>query len=181
MKVFQGILLILALTTDSFVVSFAYGAEKVEMPFMKVVGMNLIMSSLLGISVFTGNFLSCFLPEMLTSVVCTGILAGMGIYRMLGFLFRKNQKIQKKRLTGVEAALLAFALSLDSLAVGIGTGLVQNGEWMLAVGIRSLFVCCFKERLILAQRILPDSFGCGYVVEWITKKTCIMGFFAVSL
>lgn len=134
MKVFRGILLILALTTDSFVVSFAYGAEKVEMPFMEVVGMNLIMSSLLGISVFTGNFLSCFLPEMLTSVVCTGILAGMGIYRMLGFLFRKNQKIQKKRLTGVEAALLAFALSLDSLAVGIGTGLVQNGEWMLAVG-----------------------------------------------
>ena len=57
-KVFHGILWILALTTDSFVVSFAYGMEKIKLSFLMVVGMNLIMSCLLGMAVLTGNFLS---------------------------------------------------------------------------------------------------------------------------
>ena len=62
-KVFHGILWILALTTDSFVVSFAYGMEKIKLSFLMVVGMNLIMSCLLGMAVLTGNFLSCFLSK----------------------------------------------------------------------------------------------------------------------
>lgn len=45
-KIVDGILLILALTTDSFVVSFAYGMAKTKMPFFIVAGMNLMMSSL---------------------------------------------------------------------------------------------------------------------------------------
>ena len=137
MKLIQGMLLIFVLTTDSFVVSFAYGAQKVQIPFFKVAGMNLIMSSLLGIAVFTGNFLSCFLPEILTSVVCTGVLAGMGIYRIFNVLFpseKCREQSRKKKLTWTEAAVMAFALSADSLAIGIGTGLVQTGEWILVAG-----------------------------------------------
>ena len=59
-KIVDGILLILALTTDSFVVSFAYGMAKTKMPFFIVAGMNLMMSSLLGAAVLIGNF---FLPS----------------------------------------------------------------------------------------------------------------------
>ena len=66
LAVLKGILLILALTMDSFVVSFAYGVSKTKMPF--------------------------------------GIVG------------------------------LAFILSLDSIAVGIGTGLVQSGQVMLVIG-----------------------------------------------
>ena len=51
-KVFHGILWILALTTDSFVVSFAYGMEKIKLSFLMVVGMNQAWD-------FTG-FLSAF-------------------------------------------------------------------------------------------------------------------------
>ncbi len=137
MKLIQGMLLIFVLTTDSFVVSFAYGAQKVQIPFFKVAGMNLIMSSLLGIAVFTGNFLSCFFPEILTSVVCTGVLAGMGIYRIFNVLFpseKSREQSRKRKLTWTEAAVMAFALSADSLAIGIGTGLVQTGEWILVAG-----------------------------------------------
>ena len=92
---------------------------------------------LLGIAVFTGNFLSCFLPEILTSVVCTGVLAGMGIYRIFNVLFpseKCREQSRKKKLTWTEAAVMAFALSADSLAIGIGTGLVQTGEWILVAG-----------------------------------------------
>lgn len=136
-KVFHGILWILALTTDSFVVSFAYGMEKVKISFPIVVGMNLIMSFLLGMAVLTGNFLSCFLSKTITSLLCTGILAGMGLYRILICFYSKEdtvEKRKKKELARMEAILLAIVLSLDSLAVGLGTGLVQTRGLFLAVG-----------------------------------------------
>ena len=123
-KVFHGILWILALTTDSFVVSFAYGMEKIKLSFLMVVGMNLIMSCLLGMAVLTGNFLSCFLSKTITSLVCTGILAGMGFYRIFVCFFSKQEADGKEKKR----------LSLDSLAVGLGTGLVQTGGMLLAAG-----------------------------------------------
>ena len=53
-KIVDGILLILALTTDSFVVSFAYGMAKTKMPFFIVAGMNLMMGGNSSV-VFSGN------------------------------------------------------------------------------------------------------------------------------
>ena len=49
-KIIDELLLLLALTTDSFVVSFAYGMTRTKMPFWIVAGMNLIMSALLGMA-----------------------------------------------------------------------------------------------------------------------------------
>ncbi|MCA5963530.1 hypothetical protein LC724_28495 [Blautia sp. RD014234] len=39
-----------------------------------------------------------------------------------------------KELNLLEGLGLAFILSLDSIAVGIGTGLVQSGQVMLVIG-----------------------------------------------
>ena len=134
-KIVDGILLILALTTDSFVVSFAYGMAKTKMPFFIVAGMNLMMSSLLGAAVLTGNFFSSFLPDSLTCWVGILLLSFLGIYRMMSFFFRKEtNSCAVKVLTMKEGFILAFVLSADSLVAGLGTGLMQSGEWMLAAG-----------------------------------------------
>lgn len=136
-KFINGILLITALTTDSFVVSFAYGMEKTKMPFWIVAGMNLIMSSLLGTAVLAGEFLTPVLPQNLTAGAAVLLLAGMGIYRIVECFVKKNRtEVPKKyqELTGAEGFVLAFVLSLDSLAVGFGTGLVQSGELLLVAG-----------------------------------------------
>ena len=58
LAVLKGILLILALTMDSFVVSFAYGVSKTKMPFGIVVCMNLLMSTILGTAIFMGSRLA---------------------------------------------------------------------------------------------------------------------------
>lgn len=137
LKILNGILLILALTTDSFVVSFAYGMEKTGMPFRIVAGMNLIMSSFLGTAVLAGNFLSSLLPADITANLGTLMLFGIGFYKVLGYFFKREEKRAEpiiKKLTPGEGFVLAFVLSLDSLAVGLGTGLVQSGELFLAAG-----------------------------------------------
>ncbi len=133
--IIKEILLIFVLTTDSFVVSFAYGMRKVKMPFKIVTGMNVIMSGLLGISLLTGSFLSGFLPKDVTACLGAILLIGIGLYRILSFFFQKeeNQEIYKE-LTAAEGFTLAFLLSFDSLAVGVGTGLVQSGQLFLAAG-----------------------------------------------
>ena len=133
------ILLIFVLTTDSFVVSFAYGMRKVKMPFKIVAGMNIIMSGLLGISLLTGSFLSDFLPKDVTTCLGAILLIGIGLYRILSFFFQKeeNKEIYQE-LTAAEGFTLAFLLSLDSLAVGVGAGLVQSGQLFLAAGT---FIC----------------------------------------
>lgn len=132
----NGILLIIALTTDSFVVSFAYGMGKMKMPFPIVAGMNLIMSSLLGTAVLAGNFLSSVLSKSMTSWMGIILLIGIGLYRILQFFIKKEEKeeIVQRDMTAAEGFILAFVLSLDSLAVGLGTGLVQSGE-LLLVGV----------------------------------------------
>lgn len=133
--IIKEIVLIFVLTTDSFVVSFAYGMRKVKMPFKIVAGMNMIMSGLLGISLLAGNFLSSFLSEDTTALLGAILLVGIGLYRILSFFFQKEEKEKiYKELTVTEGFMLAFILSLDSLAVGVGTGLIQPGQLFLAGG-----------------------------------------------
>ena len=104
--IIKEILLIFVLTTDSFVVSFAYGMRKVKMPFKIVAGMNIIMSGLLGISLLTGSFLSDFLPKDVTTCLGAILLIGIGLYRILSFFFQKeeNKEIYQE-LTAAQALI----------------------------------------------------------------------------
>ena len=54
-------ILIFALTMDSFMVSFSYGASRIKISFSVVTGMNLIMSGMLGMAVWIGNGFSYFI------------------------------------------------------------------------------------------------------------------------
>lgn len=135
-QLISGSILIFALTTDSFVVSFAYGMSRTAMSLGLIVGMNLIMSSLLGAALWTGNAAAGLFPGWAASWLGTVFLFLIGSYRLIAF-FRKREKPEKeepKVLTPGTAVLLAFALSADSLAAGLGTGLVQSGEMFLAAG-----------------------------------------------
>ena len=96
-KVFHGILWILALTTDSFVVSFAYGMEKIKLSFLMVVGMNLIMSCLLGMAVLTGNFLSCFYQRPSLPWFVQGFWQAWDFTGFLSAFFQNKRQMEKRR------------------------------------------------------------------------------------
>ena len=100
--IIKEILLIFVLTTDSFVVSFAYGMRKVKMPFKIVAGMNVIMSGLLGLSLLTGGFLSGFLSEDVTMYLGAILLISIGLYRILSFFFQKEEKQEEQIAEKVE-------------------------------------------------------------------------------
>ena len=133
----NGILLIIALTTDSFVVSFSYGAQNVKMSMKMILVMNLVMSLLLAGGICTGRVMEGFFPRNIASAAGALVLLGMGGYRIWKFLQgrRSGEEQEVQELDYFQGILLALILSLDGLAAGIGTGLVQAEEGLLIPGV----------------------------------------------
>ena len=112
----QSLLLVFSLCLDTFVASIAYGTDKIKIPFYSSIIINLICSLFLGISIFLGDVLNKDKP--LT-------------FKIFDFKFVlqiyadeiKADYDNSKLLSAKEAFYLAIALSLDSLAVGFGSGL----------------------------------------------------------
>lgn len=160
MSLFQSFLLVLALSLDAFVASFAYGADRIRIPLSSLLVICGVCTGLLGLSMAVGWWIGPILPAGIAG------WAGFSLLFLLGFVklfdsgvknfLKKHQPRQKKLhfcLAGIsfllqiyvdstaadkdasrllsprEAASLAFALSLDGLAVGFGAGLQEANAW----------------------------------------------------
>ena len=119
----QSLLLVFSLCLDTFVASIAYGTDKIKIPFYSSIIINLVCSSFLGIALFLGDLLNNFMPINVATYLSFFLLLGLGIYRVFEVFCKKYIKKFSKLLSAKEAFYLAIALSLDSLAVGFGSGL----------------------------------------------------------
>lgn len=77
----EVLLLVTALSVDAFVASFAYGTNKIKIPFKSVAVISLVCSGILGFSLFLGNLVKPFLPSFLTTAICFIILFVLGVLR----------------------------------------------------------------------------------------------------
>ncbi len=148
----QTLLLVLALSFDSFVSGFAYGSNNINIPFRSSLVLNLICSSVLIISILFGALAGSLLPDPIARAVCFCILLVLGLIKLFDATIKAfirridsgkqfNMRIlnlrfvlnvyadpehadidKSKTLSAGEAVYLALALSLDSLTVGFGAG-----------------------------------------------------------
>lgn len=79
LSILESIMIVTALSMDAFVASFAYGANKVKIPFSSVTAINVICSSILAVSLFFGSVISNFIPQSLTHLICFLILFILGL------------------------------------------------------------------------------------------------------
>ena len=115
-----------ALSVDAFAVSFSYGMNRIKIPASSVLILASISSLTLAVSLSAGNLLSRFLTEHLAGPISFLILFFLGIIK----LFDQSGKEQAERankdhdnlLSASEAIPLGAALSIDSIAAGIGAG-----------------------------------------------------------
>ena len=100
LSIFESIMIVTALSIDAFVASFAYGTNKVKIPFLSVTVINVICSSILAISLFFGTIVKNFVPEFFTHIICFLILFGLGSYKLAGSIVSilKRHKIIKKNI-----------------------------------------------------------------------------------
>lgn len=78
-----------------------------------------------------------FFPRNIAIAAGALVLLGMGGYRIWKFLQgrRSGEEQEVQELDYFQGILLALILSLDGLAAGIGTGLVQAEEGLLIPGV----------------------------------------------
>jgi len=134
------LVLVTALSVDSFAAGFVYGVGKVKVPLLSVLIITFISSMTLIISIFIGNIISGMLPENFTDDVSFLIIYTIGVVKLLqkpkGDEADKANKNGDNILSPVEALYLGAALSIDSIAAGIGAGVMAvHAAWTLCVSL----------------------------------------------
>lgn len=97
----ETFLLVFAISLDSFVVSVAYGTNKIKLPFMSIALMSLISSGILGFSLALGGIIKNWVPLTMTPIISFVILFLLGVYYFCEGLIKnylQKQKDQNKKL-----------------------------------------------------------------------------------
>lgn len=82
-------ILVLALSTDTFVASIAYGANRVGISWIKVIAANVICSGCLGAALLFGNVIDNFVPETFAKGAGFSCLFFLGVMKLLDYTIKK--------------------------------------------------------------------------------------------
>ena len=78
----NAVLLVGALSIDAFVASFAYATSKIKIPFKSALIINVVSTTILGIALFAGSFVSKFIPSVFTTSICFTMLLMLGLAKL---------------------------------------------------------------------------------------------------
>lgn len=174
-SVLEALVLVTALSIDAFVASFAYGTNKVRIPFSSLAVMDLLSASILFLFLFLGRLISPLLSPGLIRIFCFAILFGLGIIKLfdsyLKMLIRKNGKNEPK----LQFTFLQFRFILTVYA---------DPDKANADRSNTLSP---KEAVSLGAALSLDSaaagFGAGFLalgLGWILLLSIIIGAFAIA-
>ncbi|WP_249168687.1 sporulation membrane protein YtaF [Alkaliphilus sp. B6464] len=114
--ILEAIMLASALSMDAFVSGFAYGSNKIKIPMLSVQIINIICSSILGISLLVGTVLKQYIPSWLTLAICFIILFTLGVVKLLDSvtksIIRKHNHLDKE----IEFSMFNFKFILNLYA-----------------------------------------------------------------
>lgn len=164
----EALILSMACSVDCAVVGFAYGLNKTKIRFTAAFIVSFICSLALGLSLFFGSIIGKYVKESITLAICAVILIALGLIKIFNSLIknrfrRRGEIISTNPLSFLGAVMLALALSLDGIAVGLSAGLVRE-ELLFYVIIIGLSIITNAAFLLLgrflganaAKRISPN-------------------------
>lgn len=128
--IFEILVLVTALSVDAFAASFAYGVSRIRIPVSSLCIMTSVSSLILAVSLLAGNLLTGLLSPSLTCHISFIILFLLGLAKLFDRSCcdqaDKANKDKDDILSPTESLSLSFALSIDSLAAGIGAGMLPS-------------------------------------------------------
>lgn len=196
----QDILLVLAVSIDAFLAAFSLGSERIRIPPLSAAVISLICTAVLSCSVFFSSVIGSALPEKYCLAVGGAILIIMGtvslFQNMLKNALKKRQgeggisfkffsfdfvvrvyldetqadSDRSKLLSAREAVTLAFVLSPDSLASGLGAGLGGAGIIRIAAVSAVFGLLAVWLGSVLGRRISSRK----PVISWLSGVTLII-------
>lgn len=114
--IIEALVLASTLSLDALFASFAYGSNKIKIPFSSVLTINLVCSAFLGVSLFLGSLLRPYLPQSASKLICFLILFIIGAVKLLDTvtksIIRKHSTLSKS----IRFSLFNFKLVLSIYA-----------------------------------------------------------------
>ena len=139
---FEILLLVTALSVDAFAAGFVYGVSKIKVPFTSIIVVTGISSLMLVLSLLAGNLVSSLFPENLTKYFSFLLLFTLGLAKLFDRSRHDEAETADKNkdafVSPTEALTLGVALSIDSLAAGIGAGI--GSAYIPAAFLASFFI-----------------------------------------
>ena len=160
------LVLALALSLDAFVCAFAYGTDKIKMPFMSVTVIVVVCTIVLAASMWVGSLLLAVVPVWLALWLSFAILFILGALRLMDGLvkrmIRRHASLEKQlsfNMFGLSFILRLYAdparADLDSSkTISPGEAAVLAVSLSLdsvAIGISAAFVGVYMIYLLVAS------------------------------
>lgn len=172
------LLLLFALSADTFTAGLSYSISKVRIPFLSIFLISLISGLMLSASFSLGELLLRFIPAGLVNLFSFCLLFLLALYKLYDALPGKtgsskklttdaiSEKVNYKDiayLSPPEAVLLAFLLSIDSISAGLGAGhppLTAPGIFFVSFGMHfaAMYVGLFTGKIIAGKTSLTLSY-----------------------
>ena len=151
----DAILLVVALSMDAFVASFAYGTSKIKIPFKSAIVINVVCSAILGIALFAGSLIGKFIPSIFTTSICFAMLLMLGLAKLfdstLKALIGPGGSLSRNYQFKVSDFRFFLNVCIDSTAADVDNSLVLSPKES------------FSLALALSLDGLAAGFGTGLV------------------
>lgn len=112
----ESFLLVLSLCIDAGVASFAYGTNRIKIPFLSGLIITFISTLFLIISLCFGTLISGLLPSSITSALCYSFLLLLGVSRLFEGLLKNFLNKTATSPDHIEFKLFDFKLILNVYA-----------------------------------------------------------------
>lgn len=168
MAIAQLLLLCAAMNIDSLSIGLSCGMGGIRLPLRNKLTICLVSAALTGAGIFTGGLLCGMIPPVYGRLAGALLLSLLGLYTLCRAAFPRKSSNASHTSDGIigmsarilgdpsecdidasktidfrEAVVIGIALSADSFAFGIGTGISGGTEWFVP------FVCALIQFLFL--------------------------------
>lgn len=114
--VLEALILASTLSLDALFASFAYGSNKIKIPFCSVLTINIVCSGFLGISLLLGALLRPYLSQNASKLICFLILFIIGFVKLLDTITKSIIRNHSALSKSIRFSLFNFKLVLSIYA-----------------------------------------------------------------
>ena len=125
MVILSALLLAVVISVDTLASGFAYGTSNTKVPMRHLIVIDLIGSTLLGLALFLGYYISGYIYPLATKIMSIVILVSIGGYKLVAYFLRKVKETptNPRNISWTETLIIAIVLALDGMAVGFGASI----------------------------------------------------------
>ncbi|GAA0068768.1 sporulation membrane protein YtaF [Clostridium sardiniense] len=158
----EALILVFSLVIDSFVASIAYSADKIKIPNLYVIIINIVSCLILTFSLTLGNYLENIMPSYLPKYISFGIFIILGVYKLFEGFFKKYMGKFSKSKEPLTFKLFDFSFALQ---VYIDETKADFDESK---------IISLKESIYLAIALSIDSLAVGFGASFININPILM-------